>query len=54
MSGDKIFSSDEMQMVTFILGQENFGIDIMNVQEIIRTPAITVIPQAPEYVGDEP
>ncbi|MGE5423519.1 MAG: chemotaxis protein CheW [Ignavibacteriales bacterium] len=47
---DNTFSSDEMQLVTFILGQENFGIDIMNVQEIIRTPAITVIPQAPAYV----
>lgn len=47
---ENTFSSDEMQLVTFILGQEHFGIDIMNVQEIIRTPAITVIPQAPAYV----
>jgi purine-binding chemotaxis protein CheW len=50
MSSEEIISSDEMQLVTFILGQENFGINIMDVQEIIRTPAITVIPQAPEYV----
>lgn len=47
---ENTFSSDEMQLVTFLLGQENFGIDIMNVQEIIRTPAITMIPQAPTYV----
>jgi purine-binding chemotaxis protein CheW len=47
---EEIFSSDEMQLVTFILGQENFGKNIMDVQEIIRTPAITVIPQAPQYV----
>jgi purine-binding chemotaxis protein CheW len=39
-----------MQLVTFALGQENFGLDIMNVQEIIRTPAITSVPQAPPYV----
>lgn len=44
------FSSEEMQLVTFVLGQESFGLDIMNVQEIIRIPAITVIPQAPAYV----
>lgn len=50
MSADKLFSSDEMQLVTFTLGQENFGIDIMNVQEIIRTPSITMVPQAPPYV----
>ncbi|PKM76409.1 MAG: chemotaxis protein [Firmicutes bacterium HGW-Firmicutes-15] len=46
----KEFSSEEMQLVTFVLGQESFGVDIMNVQEIIRIPAITVIPQAPAYV----
>lgn len=50
MSNENVFSSDEMQMVTFLLGQESYGLDIMNVQEIIRTPSITVIPQAPDYV----
>ena len=47
MKNDHVFSSEEMQLVTFILGQENFGIDIMNVQEIIRIPSITSVPQAP-------
>mgnify|MGYP001186481338 FL=1 len=50
MKNDHVFSSEEMQLVTFVLGQENFGIDIMNVQEIIRTPSITAVPQAPPYV----
>jgi len=50
MKNDHVFSSEEMQLVTFVLGQENFGIDIMNVQEIIRIPSITVVPQAPPYV----
>ncbi len=50
MKNDHVFSSEEMQLVTFILGQENFGIDIMNVQEIIRIPSITSVPQAPSYV----
>jgi purine-binding chemotaxis protein CheW len=50
MKNDHVFSSDEMQLVTFVLGQENFGIDIMNVQEIIRIPSITAVPQALSYV----
>lgn len=50
MKNDHVFSSEEMQLVTFVLGQENFGIDIMDVQEIIRTPSITAVPQAPSYV----
>ncbi len=50
MSSESVFSSDEMQLVTFLLGQESYGLNIMHVQEIIRTPAITVIPQAPDYV----
>ena len=50
MKNDHVFSSEEMQLVTFILGQESFGIDIMNVQEIIRIPSITFVPQAPSYV----
>ncbi|MGI6487368.1 MAG: chemotaxis protein CheW [Syntrophothermaceae bacterium] len=50
MSAENLLSSDEMQLVTFRLDQENFGINIMNVQEIIRIPSITTIPQAPAYV----
>ena len=40
----------EEQMVTFNLGTEEFGVEIMKVQEIIRIPAITRVPKAPEYV----
>ncbi|MGE5396901.1 MAG: chemotaxis protein CheW [Chitinophagales bacterium] len=50
MNAEDVFSSEEMQLVTFNLGQECFGIDIMNVQEIIRMPQITVVPQAANYV----
>lgn len=50
MSAGSVFSPAEMQMVTFTLGGESFGLDIMNVQEVIRIPAITRIPQAPNYV----
>ncbi|WP_319506955.1 chemotaxis protein CheW [uncultured Methanolobus sp.] len=39
-----------LQMVVFQLGGEEFGVEIMKVQEIIRMPEITKIPQSPEYV----
>ena len=40
----------EEQLVTFSLGSEEFGVDIMLVQEIIRIPPITRVPKAPSYV----
>ncbi|WP_425806941.1 chemotaxis protein CheW [Desulfitobacterium sp. Sab5] len=40
----------EEQLVTFGLGSEEFGINIMLVQEIIRIPPITRVPKAPSYV----
>lgn len=43
--------SDLLQLVIFRLGGEEFGVDIMVVQEIIKMPEITAIPQAPEYVA---
>ena len=43
--------SDLLQLVIFQLGGEEFGVEIMAVQEIIKMPAITAIPQAPEYVA---
>ncbi len=41
---------DESQLVTFYLGDEEFGFDIMSVQEIIRQPKLSRIPMAPPYV----
>ncbi|WP_227764291.1 chemotaxis protein CheW [Zhaonella formicivorans] len=38
------------QYVTFHLAGERYGIPINKVQEIIRLPEITKVPQAPEYV----
>ncbi len=43
-------NKDELtQLVSFKLGQEEFGIDIRKVQEINRMVEITKIPQAPQY-----
>jgi len=41
---------DESQLVTFYLGEEEFGFNIMSVQEIIRQPKLSRIPMAPDYV----
>ena len=43
-------SLDELQIVTLKIGNEEFGINIMNVQEIIRLTEITVIPGSPHYI----
>ena len=39
-----------MQLVTFSIGEEEFGVDILKVQEIIRMMEITKVPRAPEFV----
>ena len=39
-----------LQLVTFNIGSEEFGIEILKVQEIIRTMEITRGPRAPDYV----
>lgn len=40
----------ERQLVTFLLGDDEFGADIMDVKEIIRIPDITKVPNSPSYV----
>src|SRR5450755_691103 len=41
---------DESQLVTFLLKGEEFGFDIMSVQEIIRLPKMAKVPRTPAYV----
>lgn len=43
-------SNEMLHMVGFSVGDEEFCIDILKVQEIIRLVDITKIPNAPEYV----
>lgn len=40
----------ERQLVTFHLGKEEFGADIMHIREIIRLTEVTKVPHAPSYV----
>lgn len=41
---------DLLQLVTFRIGEEEFGVDILAVQEIIRLMQITMVPRAPEFI----
>lgn len=43
-------TGDLLQLVIFQLGGEEFGVEIVKVQEIIRMPEITHIPQSPDFV----
>jgi purine-binding chemotaxis protein CheW len=47
---DSRFSEENLHLVTFELSGEEFGVDIMQVSEVIPVPRITRIPQAPECI----
>jgi purine-binding chemotaxis protein CheW len=36
--------------LTFVLGQESYGLDVLKIREIIRLVDITAVPQMPDYV----
>ncbi|MBU3967721.1 MAG: chemotaxis protein CheW [Euryarchaeota archaeon] len=43
--------NQELQLVVFRSGDEEFGVEIGNVQEIIRLTSITKIPQAGDFIN---
>ena len=40
----------ELRFVSFSLGDENFGVDIMKINEIVRLRDIVKIPNAPKFI----
>ncbi len=42
--------SDTIQVVSFKLGSEEYGVDIAQVQEINRMVAVTHVPRAPQFM----
>ena len=53
MTGASIEESDEngeAQFVVFQIGNEEFGIDIAHVREIIKVPPITKMPSTPSFI----
>jgi purine-binding chemotaxis protein CheW len=47
---DTVATDESRQVLTFILGNETYGVDILRVQEIRGWSAVTKIPQAPTHV----
>jgi len=45
-----VFSDEVFQVVSFDIGTEEYAVDILEVQEIIRMVEITPVPKAPYYV----
>lgn len=43
-------SAGELQVVSFHVGEEEFGLDIVRVQEIIRMQPLTRVPNSPDFV----
>ena len=43
-------SAQLLQLVSFSVANEEYGLDILRVQEIIRTQQLTRVPNLPEYV----
>ncbi len=51
ISSDKVDPNDEvLQWVTFKLEMETYGINVMQVQEVLRYTEIAPVPGAPSYV----
>lgn len=42
--------NEEMQFVAFKLNEEEYAVDILNVQEIIRMSIVTRVPKAPAFL----
>ncbi len=47
---DSLEKEQLIQLVGFKIGKETFGVDILMVQEIIRSAPITYVPNSPEFV----
>jgi purine-binding chemotaxis protein CheW len=47
----KVQTEEVLQLVSFNIGQEEFGLDIQRIQEINRMVDITRVPNSPEFVS---
>jgi len=39
-----------IQLVSFVLAEEEYGVEVLKVREIIRMPSITKMPNSPQYI----
>ncbi len=47
---DEVLAAKEGKYLTFVLGHEEYGLEILQVREIIGLMDITAVPKVPEYV----
>ena len=48
---DDVATRDELiQLVSFMLADEEYGVEVLKVREIIRMPTITKMPNVPQHV----
>jgi purine-binding chemotaxis protein CheW len=50
LSGDDVKIDEVIQLVGFIVGDEEFSVPILSIQEIIKPISWTRVPQTPEYI----
>jgi len=50
MPEEKVNNTEEIQLVIFKIGKEEFGVNIHQVKEIVRLTSITPIPRAPKFI----
>lgn len=49
-TGNEKKSQDTFQIIVFKLGQEEYGLQIDQIKEVVITPGITRMPQTPPYI----
>ncbi|MFA7403294.1 MAG: chemotaxis protein CheW [Pelobacteraceae bacterium] len=47
---DEAKSDELIQLVSFMLADEEYGVEVLKVREIIRMPTITKMPNVPQHV----
>ncbi|MBR8461805.1 purine-binding chemotaxis protein CheW [Campylobacter sp. faydin G-24] len=50
ITGPEVKNDDIVQLVGFVVGEEEYAIPILNIQEIIKPIEYTRVPTVPEYV----
>lgn len=48
--GEEAHAGGHFQLISFVVAEKTFGVDVLSVQEIIRPPEITEFPHAPDFV----
>lgn len=50
-NNDDLDTDDVQQYLTFMLGGKSYGLDILNIKEIIEYGEITEVPMTPEFIS---